>query len=54
MIDKYKKHIVFLHMRYSKNLSIDERMFSNHNDNLSSSLKIARELVIIAKMILEE
>lgn len=49
----YKCRKAYLHTEVFKNLGIDERTLPNHDDTLSDNLKIARELIKIARFLLE-
>ena len=44
--------MVYLHIEML-NLGIDENKLPNHDENLLDNLKIARELIKIAKMLLK-
>ncbi len=50
----YKSRKACLHTEVFENLGIDERTLPDHDDTLSDNLKIARELVKIARLLLEE
>ena len=43
-----------LHMEVFEHFGVDERTLANHSDSRSENLKIARELIKIARMLLEE